>query len=191
MTEWPHGERVALINERRAPCGPSAKARSVEAVLLDFFGEIPAGSVASSPGNPAVCHRGSGKPWRIRKRRLANPPSPSVFIPTTPVTAPTGRTLAGETQGIPCCCSTRCGRRSDESDKVRPLSRPHHIGLVLGFRTVQPRFNMGAFGFFGMLALVLASGIFHRALIQRWLAGLMKIGVRMALAPQRIHFPSC
>lgn len=69
-------------------------------------------------------------------------------------------------------------------DKEQPIGNPYTLEQILGFETVQPRFNMALFSFFGALGLTLATvGIFS---VLSYMVALrtQEIGIRMALGAQ-------
>jgi len=66
-------------------------------------------------------------------------------------------------------------------DREQPLGNPYTLEQLLGFETVQPKFNMALFTFFGVLGLTLATvGIFSvlSYMVDR---RTHEIGIRMAL----------
>jgi putative ABC transport system permease protein len=66
-------------------------------------------------------------------------------------------------------------------DREQPLGAPYTLEQVLGFETVQPKFNMALFTFFGMLGLTLATvGVFS-VLSYMVARRTHEIGIRMAL----------
>jgi putative ABC transport system permease protein len=115
---------------------------------------------------------------------LQDPPAPAVFVPYTMV-APAFRVLAVRTRGNPMLLLNAVRQAVQAIDKDQPVSRPITLEEVLGFETIQPRFNMALFSFFGMLGLALAGiGIFS-VLSYSVARRTHEIGVRMALGAER------
>ena len=70
-------------------------------------------------------------------------------------------------------------------DPNQPLSRPITLEDVVGFETVQPRFNMALFTFFGLLGLALAAVGIYSMLSYSVARRTHEIGIRMALGANR------
>jgi putative ABC transport system permease protein len=66
-------------------------------------------------------------------------------------------------------------------DKDQPLGRPIPLEEVLGRETVQPRFNMALFSFFGFLGLALAAVGIYSMLSYTVARRTHEIGIRTAL----------
>src|SRR6202011_242060 len=89
------------------------------------------------------------------------------------------------TRGDPMLLLNAVRQQVRAIDKDQPLNRPITLQDVLGFETMQPRFNMALFSFFGMLGLSLAVfGIFS-VLSYSVARRTHEIGVRMALGAER------
>jgi len=180
--EVARGEHVGMINESASklwPLGESPIGRRIRLNVLENPRGALVPAVASVPSVIVV-----GVLADTKNAGLRNPPAPAVFVPYT-VIAPPGRMLAVRTQGNPMLLLNAVRRAVGEIDKDQPLNRPITLQEVLGFETVQPRFNMALFGFFGMLGLALAAvGIFS-VLSFSVARRTHEIGVRMALGAER------
>jgi putative ABC transport system permease protein len=119
-----------------------------------------------------------------RNNGLRNPPAPSIYLPYTTI-APADRMLALRTKGEPTSVLNAVRERIRAIDKDQPLSRPRTLQDVVGVQTVQPRFNMALFSFFGFLGLALAAIGIYSTLSYTVARRTHEIGIRMALGAGR------
>ena len=153
---------MALINEAAAKLwvGDSPIGRRVHLDLLDKPGNALLPPGRSNPQFTVV-----GILANTKNAGLRDSPNPALYVPYT-IVATGGRTLAVRTisvgsQGGPMQLLNAVRQQVLQVDKDQPLNRPITLEEILGFETVQPRFNMALFTFFGLLGLVLAVvGIF-------------------------------
>lgn len=180
--EVARAEHVALINEAASKLWPAGQSPIGRRLRLDFLEKPGNVLVPPAPGEPYVTI--AGILANTKNAGLKDPPMPAVFVPYT-VIAPLGRTLAIRTQGQPMLLLNAVRQQVQELDKSLPIGRPITLEEVLGFQTVQPRFNMALFGFFGLLGLSLAAiGIFS-VLSYTVVRRTHEIGVRIALGAER------
>ena len=176
------GDRVAIVNETASRLWPPGENPIGSHIRLDLL-ENPGGSnLTRTGGTPEVMVVGiigDTKPPGAR-----NPARPAIFVPYT-LLAPTGRTLAMRTVGPPMLLLNAVRREVSAIDKSQPVARPVTVEEILGFETMQPRFNMSLFAFFGMLGLALAAAGIYCVLSYSVARRTHEIGVRVALGAQR------
>jgi putative ABC transport system permease protein len=115
---------------------------------------------------------------------LRNPTLPALYLPYT-VLGTTGRTVALRSHTEPMLLLNAVRERIRGIDKDQPLGNPITLKDVLGFETVQPRFNMALFSFFGFLGLALAAIGIYSTLSYTVARRTHEIGIRMALGAGR------
>ena len=177
-----HADHVALINEAAARLWRSTESAIGKRIRLDLL---------ERPGGPALVRTGSSSYVTVvgilantKNGGLRNDPVPAAFVPYTLV-APPQRVLAVRTQSQPMSLLNAVREQVRAVDKDQPVSRPITMEEVLGFQTVQPRFNMALFSFFATLGLALAAAGIYSLLSYTVTRRTHEIGLRMALGAER------
>ena len=180
--EVAHAEPVALINEAAGKLWPAGVSPIGGRVHLDVLDKPPASAPAPPASTPVVTI--VGVIGDTRNAGLRDPTAPAAYIPYT-LLAPPGRTLALRTRTQPMAMLHAVRERVRGIDKDQPLNRPITLQEVLGFETVQPRFNMALFTFFGLLGLALAAIGIYSMVSYTVARRTHEIGIRMALGAGR------
>jgi predicted permease len=181
-SEVAHAAPVVLINETAAKlwaAGTNPVGRRLRLDLLDR-----PGGGALTPPNATSTVTVVGIIADTRNDGLRNPTLPAAYLPYT-VIAPTGRTLAIRTRTPPLSLLNAVRERIRTIDKDQPLNRPVTLEDVVGEESVQRRFNMALFTFFGLLGLAIAAAGIYSMLSYTVARRTHEIGIRMALGAGR------
>jgi predicted permease len=180
--EVAHADPVALINETASKLWPAGTSPIGGRIHLDLLAKPPAVLLTPPRSSPDITV--VGVIADTRNDGLREPTAPAVYIPDTLI-APPGRTLALRTSSPPLLLLNAVRERIRGIDANQPLSRPITLEDVVGFETVQPRFNMALFTFFGLLGLALAAAGIYSMLSYSVARRTHEIGIRMALGANR------
>jgi putative ABC transport system permease protein len=178
LQEIAHADPVALINETASKLWPAGVSPIGTRIRLDLLAK-PGAAIRTPPqSSPNVTV--VGVIADTRNDGLRDPTAPAAYIPYT-LLAPPSRVLALRTGTQPMALLNAVRERIRDIDPNQPLSRPITLEDVVGFETVQPRFNMALFTFFGLLGLALAAAGIYSMLSYNVARRTHEIGIRMAL----------
>ncbi len=183
VQEVEKGAHLALINETAAKLWNTGVDPIGARLTVDLLAKPASVSQLVPPGSsPDVIVVGIVADTRNAGLRDAT--QPAVFVPYT-LMAPPSRLLAVRTFGDPSSILNAVRQRIYALGSQVPLGRSITLKEILGFETMQPRFNMALFACFATLGLALAAIGIYSIISYDVTQRMHELSIRVALGAKR------
>jgi predicted permease len=177
------GAHLALINEAAAKLWGAGRDPIGKRLTVDLLAKPESSSqlvpFGSSPDVIVV-----GVVADTKNAGLRDATQPAVFVPYT-LMAPPSRLLAIRTFGEPSSILNAVRGRIHALDSQVPLGRSITLKEILGFETMQPRFNMALLACFATLGLSLAAIGIYSVISYDVAQRTHELSIRVALGAKR------
>jgi predicted permease len=181
--EVENGAHLALINESAAKLWTAGQDPIGRSLAVDVLATPPSSSVLIPPGSsPDVIVVGIVAD--TKNAGLRNATQPAVFVPYK-LAAPPSRLLAIRTFGDPSSILNAVRQRIHALDSEVPVGRSATLKEILGFETMQPRFNMALLASFAALGLSLAAIGIYSVISYDVAQRMHELSIRVALGAKR------
>jgi predicted permease len=181
--EIENGAHSVLINEAAAKLWINGRNPLGQTLNLDLLTAPTSAALLPAPGVTSAVTV-VGIIGDTRNAGLRDATAPAVFLPYTLLAPPT-RVLAVRTFREPSTVINAIRRSIRSLDSQIPIGRSMTLQEILGFETMQPRFNMALFTCFAALGLSLAALGIYSVISYDVAQRMQELSIRVALGAKR------
>ncbi len=181
--EVSHAAGVALISEAAAKLWPVGADPIGRQITLDNLAKPVVASALAPPPGITGTFTVVGIVGDVRSADESGPAPPAIYLPYS-LRAVDNRILALRTTGAPMDSLNAVRRAVKALDPEQPINRIVTAEEMVGYTTVQPRFNMVLFTFLAGIGLMLAIAGIYSSLSYHVAHRTREIGVRIALGAE-------